>query len=84
MFKPDKHDRNYGGRGIKVCDRWKDFANFLADMGEPPGPGYTLDRIDVNGDYDPATSVGRQPKNKPSTPDEASQSAPERPRKEVF
>lgn len=43
---------DYGGRGIRVCDRWLDHGAFLADMGQRP-PGHTLERIDVNGHYEP-------------------------------
>lgn len=43
--------KNWGGRGITVCDRWQTFENFLADMGESP-PHYTIERIDNNASYE--------------------------------
>lgn len=55
-YSPKSHIwKWYGGRGIKVCDRWRGsggYDNFVSDMGEPPD-ALTLERVDNNGDYSP-------------------------------
>lgn len=61
---------SYGGRGISVCDRWQVYENFIADMGHPP-EGYTLERRDVDGNYEPSNchwvSADAQYSNKRAT-----------------
>lgn len=60
--KHDRYDR-YGGRGITVCDRWKDFAAFVADVGPKPSPSHTLDRYPNNdGNYEPGNVRWATPK----------------------
>jgi hypothetical protein len=58
-YRPERHDyKNYGGRGIKMCDKWKNSLKaFIEDVhseiGERPAQHYTLDRVDNNGNYEP-------------------------------
>lgn len=52
-----KSFQDYGARGITVCERWHLFDNFLTDMGEPPGPEYTLEREDNENGYSPDNCV---------------------------
>lgn len=52
--KTDKDYKHYGGRGIVMCERWlQSFENFLADIGAKPTSKHSIDRIDVNGNYEP-------------------------------
>lgn len=66
-----KDYRNYGGRGIKYCEKWETFDGFYDDMGEEYADNLTIDRIDVNGDYTKANcrwiTVKEQGNNKRNT-----------------
>lgn len=65
-----KRFEHYGGRGITVCDRWRKFESFLADMGECP-PGHSIERRDNDRGYEPSNCYwlpkGRQSQNRSVT-----------------
>jgi|ERR1700730_477973 len=48
-----KNYKNYGARGITVCERWDSFQNFMLDMGKKPNPKFVIERDEVNGNYEP-------------------------------
>lgn len=63
--------RDYGGRGIRIDERWNSFNNFLNDVGRRPSKKHSLDRINVNGNYEPSNcrwaTVSEQARNKRNT-----------------
>lgn len=71
-YNPNTHYyKDYGGRGILVCDRWREFQHFFSDLGPMPFPGAQLGRKDNDGPYSPDnctwTSLKEQSRNKQNT-----------------
>jgi hypothetical protein len=52
-YQKSTHYHSYGGRGIYICDKWKDFAAFYRDMGPRPSSKHSIDRINNDGPYSP-------------------------------
>jgi len=62
-YKKHKDFKYYGGKGVKVCERWlKSFEHFASDMGVKPTTSHTLDRRDGDGDYSPVNCKWSTPK----------------------
>ncbi len=51
------HYATYGAAGINVCERWENFENFLADMGQKPSPKYEIERVDNSQGYNPNNCI---------------------------
>jgi hypothetical protein len=58
----DTNYKRYGGRGIKICERWQSFQNFLDDMGPRPSPQHSINRVNNNGNYEPGNCQWSTPK----------------------